>query len=351
MITFISAVFVFGLLIIIHELGHFTVAKLANIKVYELSMGIGTKLIGFKKGETAYNLRLLPIGGFCRMAGMDPDEDAAEGTSMDSENHLPDDRGFNDKPVWVRMAVIVAGPLMNFILAVILFAIIIMMTGMPSESNAIGKVVEGKPAAEAGLIQGDQIVAINGKPVNKWTEVVEQIRANPKEPMNITYVRDKQKTSVIIKPEWDPQEKVGRIGIEPSLQKIGLFQGFKMGLEYTYLVSAKILEFMGGLFTQKASVNDVGGPIRVVAEIGKQAKLGFVNLLNVAAFLSVNLGLFNLFPIPALDGSRLMFLGFEGLRGKPVDPAKENFIHLVGFGLLLLLMVVITYHDISQLMS
>lgn len=350
--TFFAAVFVFGLLVIIHELGHFTVAKLANIKVYELSMGIGPKLLGFRKGETAYNLRLLPIGGFVRMAGMDPEEDTAESEARPGETREDEtDRGFNDKSVLQRMAVIFAGPLMNFVLAIIIFAIIFMFTGMPSNSAVIGKVQAGKPAAQAGLRAGDKITAINQKPVKNWISIVTEIRAQNGKPFKVTFTRDDAKKEIKVKPQYDKTAKRSVIGIEQIIERIGPVAAVKMGAETTYLVSVEIFKVMGSMLTKKASINELGGPVRVTMEIGKAAKQGFMDLLRLAGFLSINLGLFNLFPIPALDGSRLLFLTFEGLRGKPVDPVKENFIHLVGFGLLILLMVVVTYHDISRILS
>lgn len=342
MTTFWASVLVFGLLILFHELGHFTIAKLVGIKVHEFSMGFGPKLVGFKKGETRYNLRAFPLGGFVRMAGMDPEEEDVE-----------EGRGFNEKTVWQRMGVIFAGPLMNFVLAALLVAVIYVVQGIPvaSSGTKLSQVVPGYPAAEAGLKAGDKIVAINDRPVERWDEVVESINRNPEREIEITVDRNGKLLELYVVPQ-EREDGKGFIGIMPQAeyQRMDPLSAVFQGAKYTVQVTALIFQFIGKMiFGQEPA--DLGGPVRVVYEISRAAEFGMVHLLNLAAILSINLGLFNLFPVPALDGSRLVFLVLEKVRGKPVDPEKENFIHLVGFSLLLLFILVITYNDLLQLYS
>ncbi|MDD4168708.1 MAG: RIP metalloprotease RseP [Desulfotomaculaceae bacterium] len=340
MLTFIASIFVFGLLIIFHEFGHFTVAKWVGIKVHEFSLGLGPKLFGIHKGETAYNLRALPVGGFVRMAGMDPEEEDEKDT----------ERGFNQKTVGQRAAVIFAGPLMNFLLAVILLALVFVFQGVPVNTTKVQEVIPAYPAEKAGIITGDKIVAINGQYAEAWEELVAMISERPHEQITVTVKRGDVEKQFNLTTVSDNQDGRGMIGIVPEFgyQKAGPVSAVAMGFDWTGRVTLMIMDYIPKMIVGQEPA-DLGGPVRVVAEIGKAAQVGVLFLIQLAAFLSINLGLFNLFPIPALDGSRLLFLGWEKVFGRPVDPVKENYIHLIGLGLLLMLMVVITYNDIIQI--
>ncbi len=338
MTTFWAAIFVFGLLVFFHELGHFSVAKAVGIKVYEFSLGFGPKLVGVLRGGTAYNLRLLPLGGFVRMAGMDPeDKEAAPGEK------------FGDKTVVQRMAVIAAGPLMNFVLAWLLFAVILFSLGGDpiANSTSIKDVVPGSPAQQIGLQAGDRIIAIEGQKVAGWQDLTSAIHQRPDRETNIVVLRDGRQVQYQVTPQT-AEDGRGLIGIYPFREPVNPLLALTDGLKVTGQYVYSIIYFIGQMFTGRIPA-DLGGPVRIVWEIDRAVESGVIFLLQLAAFLSINLGLFNLFPIPALDGSRLIFLGFEALRGRPVDPARENYIHLVGFGVLLLLVVVVTYNDILQL--
>ena len=342
MLTFIASVFVFGLLIIFHEFGHFIVAKTVGIKVTEFSLGFGPKLLTVPRGETTYNLRLVPLGGFVNMAGMDPNEET-------DENDI--DRGFNKKSVWQRIAVIFAGPLMNFFLAVLLFAVIFMFQGqpVPSSGTGIGDVMPDYPAAIAGLAAGDKILSIDGITVDNWNDMVAIINERPEKDIAVVVLRDGSELPVEMK-TIRGEDGLGKMGIYPAEEyvKIGFLQSISLGLQWTVTFTAVIMEFISKMIFGQVPA-ELGGPVRIVNEIGVAAQLGFLMLLKLAAILSLNLGLFNLFPIPALDGSRILFLLWEKIRRRPFDPVKENFIHLVGFGLLLMLMLIITYNDILQI--
>lgn len=336
--TVLAAIFVFGLLIVFHELGHFLLAKAVGIKVHEFSVGFGPKIFSVPRGETAYNLRLFPLGGFVRMAGMDPEEKVTD-----------EARSFNNKTVLQRMLVIVAGSVMNFVLAILILALIFMAQGLPQYTTGIAQVVPGGPAQQAGLLSGDKIIAINGQQISRWEEMTKIIKTHPGKQLTLTVQRGGENREIQIVPVRDEQGN-GKIGIYPAqeLKRLHLFSALATGTEYTARVTVLIVNFLGQMVTGKAPP-DLGGPVRIVWEIDRAAAFGIFSLLQLAAFLSINLGLFNLFPIPALDGSRLVFLAVEWLRGRPVDPAKENFIHLIGFGLLMLLIIVITYNDVLQL--
>ncbi|MDD4237206.1 MAG: RIP metalloprotease RseP [Desulfotomaculaceae bacterium] len=340
MLTFVASIFVFGLLVLIHELGHFIVAKMVGIKVMEFSLGFGPKVAGVTGEETQYNLRLLPLGGFVRMAGMESDGET------DEEDEL---RGFNKKTISQRIAVIFAGPFMNFLLAALLFALVFAFQGIPVATTVISETPPDYPAFQAGLRPGDQILAINGERIENWDQLVLLIDERPEQNISVSVLRNGAEQQFNIHTVID-ESGTGKIGIVPeqSTRKLGLIESLGQGLVWTGRVTLMILDFLSQMIFGQAPA-DFGGPVRVVSEIGKAASVGFFFLLQLAAFLSINLGLFNLFPIPALDGSRILFLFWEKLRGRPVDPVKENFIHLVGLGLLLLLMVVITYNDILSI--
>ncbi|MEG6511507.1 RIP metalloprotease RseP [Desulforamulus ruminis] len=342
--TFIASVVVFGLLIFFHELGHFLVAKRVGILVHEFSLGFGPKIFGIHRGETIYNLRLLPLGGFVRMAGMDPNEE---------EKDIPVEKTFNHKTALQRAAVIIAGPLMNFVLAAVLFGLVIMMQGIPVASTKVGEVISGYPAQQAGMQAGDKIVAVNDKPVQDWNELVGEVNKYQGEPVKLNVLRDTQELQLTVTTMKDQSGRY-MIGIradekETFIKKMNPLAAMAEGTVYTGKVTGFILVYIGQMITGGGEV-DLGGPVRVVSEIGKAAAFGSFQVMQLAAFLSINLGLFNLFPIPALDGSRVLFLLWEKISGRPVEPSRESFIHLVGFGLLLLLMVVITYNDVVSIM-
>lgn len=330
------AIMIFGVLIFVHELGHFFIAKVNDVKVHEFSLGMGPRILNYQKEETEYSLRILPIGGYVKMAGMDPEDEE-------------DPRGFNKKSVLQRMAVIFAGPLMNFITALLFFVLVFMVVGIPSNSPVI-QVISGHPAEKAGIESGDKILQINETKVTTWEDVVKIIHAHPNEKVELSIKRDEKNLKIMVTPELDEASGKGLIGITQSFERQGFIKAINMGITQAYQFTKLLIGALFQMITG-AIEPELAGPVGVVQMVGEAARVGIASVLTFAGILSINLGLINLFPIPALDGSRLIFLGIEGLRGRPIDPAKENFIHLIGFALLMLLMIVITYQDILRVFS
>jgi regulator of sigma E protease len=343
-VVILIAILVLGFLIFVHELGHFMVAKIVGIQVDEFSIGFGPKLLGYQKKEdtTLYSVRLLPLGGYVKMAGENPEDE-------ESVN------GFNTKPLKHRFAVISAGSIMNFLVAILLIVITYGVIGIPiaSNSNVIGEVVQGSPAMAAGLEGGDRIISINDVATENWEDVTSNIRKNGGQELKLVVERNNQRHSFLIKPKYDPEYEIYQIGITQSIiwQRQGFFQAIQLGLNQSVQFARLVFESIGGLIAGKYSTNDVAGPVGITVAIGEAAKGGIGYLMIFAAVLGINLAIINLLPIPALDGSKLIFLTIEGLWGKPVDPEKENFIHLIGFALLMVFFILITYNDIARIIS
>ena len=333
--TIVLSLVILSLLILVHEWGHFLAAKKAGIQVYEFSIGMGPAIISRTLGETKYLIRLLPIGGYVKMAGMEPGD----------ENNP---RGFNKKSLFQRAAVVSAGSLMNFLLAIVLFVFVFTVIGIPSASNVVGEVMADSPAAEAGLRPGDKILVIDGRKVNNWNDLVGIIHKNPGKRLEMIVQRDNSKFTVNIVPYLDSERNVGLIGIKQSVEKQNLLNSIYLGISNALNIIFMI--FWGFIRMIIGEIPaEVAGPVGIVTIIGDVARFGLANILNFTAVLSLNLGLINLFPIPALDGSRLLFIFVEWLRGKPIDPQKENLIHFIGFAILILIMLIITYQDIIRI--
>ena len=350
MLTTLAIVFAFGSMVMIHELGHYMVAKWFGIKVIEFSFGFGPKIVGYQGKETFYALRLIPLGGYVKLHGMDAEADA-NGQAVIAPTH--DARSFMNKPVWQRMAVIVAGPIMNIVLAIILFVSVFAYLGIPAAgtTNMIGSLVQGKPAAASGIQPGDKILAVNNELTPNWTRLTEVIWAKPDQVLSLTIERDKGKQQTVsVKTEKDAQTGHGMIGIAPEIiyTHASILQSTRYGLERTVDFTKTIVVLLAQMITGKIPA-DVGGPVMIAQVIGDAAQQGLADYLSLIGVLSIQLGLLNLFPIPALDGSRLVFLLIEGVRGKPLNPEKENMIHLVGFVLLMALMLAVTYKDVLRL--
>ncbi|MTI94461.1 MAG: RIP metalloprotease RseP [Firmicutes bacterium] len=335
--TVLVAMIVFGVIILVHELGHFLAARRVGIDVEEFAIGFGPKLFGFKPGATQYSVRLLPLGGYVRMLGEEED--------LYTENP----GSYQNKTPLQRMFVIAAGPVMNFVLALVLFMVIFGAFGIYVNEPLIGSVTPGLPAAESGLQPGDRILSMNGTEPETWTDLQQYIHGSDGQPINMTVQRDAQMVELTVVPR-DAGEFY-EIGIGMSSRRLPVLESIKRGFQETYYLTLAIFESIVMIFTRQIPAEDIAGPIGIVHFIGQAARAGIINVLSLAALISVNLGIFNLLPIPALDGSKLVILGVELVRRKPLDPHKENLVHLVGFALLISLMIFVMYQDILRILN
>lgn len=329
--TIVISLIVFATLIVIHEFGHFIVAKKTGVAVEEFSIGMGPLLLDKNYNNTQYSLRLLPIGGYCQMQGEDSEDN--------------DEGSFMSKPPIIRFLIILAGPLMNLILAWIFFIIIGLSIGVPT--TMINNVMNNYPAQRAGLKPGDEIISINNEKINDWNEM-SQIISKADKKMDISVHRNGKLVQLTMKPRYDASTKRNIIGIEPVLSH-DFFVSLKWGISQVYDVSKSILTALGMLLFKGFNLNGFVGPVGTINFIGKVAKTGLLNLMNLSAVISINLGVFNLIPIPALDGSKLLFILIEMIRGKPIAPEKENAVDFIGLIALLAFSALITYKDIINL--
>lgn len=339
----IIAILLFSFIIIFHELGHFLLAKANGIRVDEFSLGLGPTLIGKQIGGTFFCIKLLPFGGACMM-GEDDADDTSEGS-------------FNSKSVWARISVIAAGPVFNLILAWIFCVILIGATGY--QSTEITSVLDGYSAQEEGLQPGDVIKEINGRNVHLWDDVRLYTLTHPNDtPYEVVYERDGEEYTAMIEPRQLEGDGSPLLGVtSENFERPGVFGSMQYGMyKLKYWINYTV-DSLRMLVTGQVGIKDMSGPVGIVNVVDdvyqSAAPAGvlaiILNLMNFGTFLSANLGLVNLLPIPALDGGRLVFLIIEAVRRKRVPPEKEGMVHFAGFALLMVLMVVVMYNDIMKL--
>lgn len=337
MITAIAAIAIFCILILSHEFGHFIAAKACGVYVSDFSLGMGPKLVKWQGKETQYTLRLFPIGGWCKMVGEEEDSDSP--------------RAYCNKKAWQRMLIIAGGPVMNFVMAIILFVIIFMMMGTYSTENVVGAPVEGTPAAVAGLQSGDQVLQVNDLVISDWDDIKTAInQQEPGSQLALLISRDGVQQTIFVTPYFDETSGSWMVGLLPDKAKQNFFAAIGLGVKQSIFFTKELILAIVGMIKGTTPV-DLAGPVGIVSIIGDAANYGMQSLLLLAAYLSINLGIVNLLPLPALDGSKLVFLLVEVIRRKPINPDREGMVHLVGFVLLIGLMVVLTYSDIVRLIS
>lgn len=414
--TAIAFIIIFGAIVFFHELGHFLFAKKAGIMVREFAIGMGPKIFAMTKGETLYTIRLLPIGGYVRMAGEDLDSielqpgfrlgirlndaNEIEQIVLNQNKQFPDmlfleveksdlmkemyiegyneeerlvrykvarnavinengketfiapyDRQFGSKTVGQRSLAIFAGPLFNFILSFFIFVALGLLQGIPTYEPVITTVVPESPAEQAGMQDGDLVTMINGVTITSWKELSEEVKVSPNEAMDFTVERNGESLDLNMTPNEvvAGKEKVGQIGVTySSPMEKNPVKAVAYGAEQTYNTTVLIFTALGNLINGQFSIDDLSGPVGIYKVTEDVAESGVYNLIYWAALLSINLGIMNLLPLPALDGGRLLFFLFEAIRGKPVDKQKEGMIHFVGIMLLMVLMVVVTWNDIQR---
>lgn len=345
--TIIYFILILGIIVCIHEFGHFLFAKKAGIYVYEFSIGMGPRLWKWKRknDETVYSIRLLPIGGFVQMAGED--------LAADEKSEIPKEKQMQNKKWHQRFLTIIAGVLFNFILAIVLLFIIALVNGAPYLGTRVGQVSKDSPAAIAGLEAGDAIIKVGNKKVNNSDMLMLEIQVQDGKETNMVVKKENGTTKTItIQPK-----KISINGSEgyqygfslQSKNKNGILSAIKYSFEKTISLVEQMGAIIGYLFTGKLKLSSLAGPVGIFQVVGETAKTGLLNIIFLIAFMSINVGFINLLPIPAFDGGRLLFLIIEKIKRSPVSPKVENAIHGLGFILLMVLMVVITYHDILRL--
>ena len=349
--TILSTVVVLGILIFVHELGHFLVAKRMGVIVLRFSLGFGPKIAAVTRGETEYRLSLIPLGGYVKMLGEDSEEEVTEEQR---------ERSFQNQAVRKRFAIVLAGPLMNFVLAIVIFTLIYAFAGMPERLPEIGSVNPGSPAEQAGIQAGDKVLSINGTPIRIWDDLPERIEKNGEKPLKMEISRGEQTLSITVVPAVDEVKNIfgepvkrpliGVVASEKySVRKVNpLYAGY-YGLEQTWELSKLFFLTVVKLIERVVPLHTLGGPILIAQMAGQQAQQGLVALINFMALISVNLAVLNLLPIPVLDGGHLLFFTIEAIFRKPLSLKKLEWAQKVGLLVLLTLMVVVFYNDIMRL--
>jgi regulator of sigma E protease len=358
--TIISFAIVLGLLIFVHEFGHFVWAKLFGVKVQKFSLGFGPKLVGRQFGETEYLISAFPLGGYVKMFGENPGELAEERLSPGELK-----RSFATRPVWQRFIIVAGGPMFNLIFAMFIFFIIVWVAGMPQplDSTMIGGVGQDTPAAEAGLLEGDIILAIDGKETRHWEDVSRYIKNSDGKAVVLTLERKGQHLDLTVKPRMETTrnifgEEVGQrylIGIarseEVTYEKVGFFKSLQAGLVQTW--SWIYLTVMGlvKIIQKVVPASELGGPILIAKIAGERMQAGWLNFLYFMGVLSVNLGILNLLPIPILDGGHLVFFSVEAIMRKPLNLRTMEILQQVGLVILGTLMIFVFYNDLVRVFS
>ena len=336
--SIIVAFLVFLTLVTIHEFGHFIMAKWAGIKVNEFAVGMGPAILKKQKGETLYSLRIFPLGGYCAMEG--EDEDSA------------DERSFDNAKAYKRLVVILAGAFMNMLLAVVAFLIVNMQSGFTDLS--IDKIEANSPAYIAGIQENDEIISYNGKKPLLFLELRNMIINSKNESDTLTLKRAGKLINVEIKPELATIEDNGKtieykkIGIMPKV-RYDFFGAFKESINTCRYAFRSMFDFLGRAFKGNVKKNEVSGPVVIIKTIASAAKVGFSSVMFLLGLISINLAFFNLLPFPALDGGKAVFILFEMITGIKPNKKVEYIVNIVGFSLLILLFLFVTYNDIKGL--
>ena len=330
----VYAILAFSILIVIHELGHFTMAKLNNVKVEEFALGMGPQIFAVQGKETKYMIKAFPIGGYVKMLG----------EQEESENPQ-DPRAFSNKTSLQKLSIIIAGPIMNLILGIFLFAVIAANKGYAAP--VVSSLVPNQPAQTAGLQVGDELLEIDGSKILTWEDFVTKIYTSDGKTLEVSYSRNDVVSTAYMTPVMDAELNRYIVGIYPSeVKSPGLLQSARYGFVETWSLAKQTFSFLGTLVTGKASMNDFGGPVTIIKYTGEAAKAGILVLTNFAAYISIQLAIFNIIPFPALDGGFIFLYLFEIITGKKVDEKKVGLINYVGFALLMALMVFVTIKDI-----
>ena len=355
MTTLFSFIVVLGILIFVHEFGHFIVAKGFDVKVTKFSLGFGPRLAGKQWGETEYLISALPLGGYVKMVGEQSSDEI-------SEEDAP--RAFANKPVWQRFLIVFAGPFANLFFSFFLFSVMFSIAGLPilKPTTMIGRVVEGGAGAAAGLKAGDQFIKINDQEIKEWSDVYYLVTNSNGAPLRMTILRDNQEITITaraekseIKNEFGEVTGTGyRLGIERDMSAMefedaSIIEAVEAGYRQTWDMMRKTVIGIAKMVQRVIPASEIGGPILIAQLAGKQFKAGWLEFCYFMGFLSVNLGILNLLPVPVLDGGHLVFFSLEAVRRKPLTREAMERLQMIGLALLVSLMVFAFYNDIMRM--
>jgi regulator of sigma E protease len=353
MITALATVIVLGVLIFVHELGHFLMAKLFGVRVEAFSLGFPPRLVHKRIGETDYRLSVIPLGGYVKLFGENPKDEVPPELEPVSFSH---------HPLWHRFLIVLAGPAFNLIFASLALFLVFAFSGVPYLTTEIGGVKEGSPAAQAGLLKGDQILSVAGEAMSRWEDLSVKIRQSGEHPLTLSVRRGDRDFQVQVTPQrmvtsdiFGAQVSAVIIGItsgdHPAVEQVGPIRALGLGVVYTGRLTWLTVESLHKLVAREVPLKSIGGPILIAQMAGKQAEMGWTYLVQFMAALSINLFLINLLPIPILDGGHLFFFTLEAIRGKPVPLQHREMAQGLGLMLLLALMILVFYQDILRLVQ
>jgi len=342
LIAILSFAVVFTIVALVHEFGHYLVAKRSGIRVPECGIGFGPRLFSFKKGETTYAVNLIPILAYVNVSGESEEDDPS----------CPEDQKFYNKPLFVRFLLAFLGPFFNIVLAFLILALVFTFAGVPkSVSNEIDKISPNSPAEKVGLMAGDKLLSIDNAPVVKMESSIDYIHKHPDKQLLLKVSRNGKELIFKVTPKLDPKLNVGLIGFSPKplYLQVSPLQALYFACQQTLSMIALMFVILWKLFTGGISLGELAGPVGIAQITGTYAQSGLLSLLSFVAFLNVNVGIINLLPLPALDGGRITFMLIELIRRKPIDIKTENKIHQWGLIVLLGLMAAITVNDVFRI--
>jgi regulator of sigma E protease len=382
MLSWIAPIVVFGLVVLVHELGHFLAARFVGIYAPRFSIGFGPALWRRRFGETEYVIAALPLGGYVRMATRDDEtlaaiegggeEGAVDGSRPDYDPNalkpfgpkpIPPDRWFDSKPLWAKLLTLGSGVVMNVLLAIVVMSGLYAGYGRPYVPAVIDSIVPQRPAQRAGLQPGDSVIALDGRPVATWSDVIDRVTAAPGRAIDMVVVRRGSEVRLTITPELaddaDPITgepiQVGRVGAGPrpntARERLNIIEAVGAGWSDTWAMTGLVLKVVGGLVTGRVSVNQLGGPIAIASSSVQAARGGLETLFRLIAFISVNLAVLNLLPIPILDGGQMLIVIAESVKGRPFSARAREYIARAGVLAIGLLFVLVMFNDIKRLLG
>jgi len=360
----IPFLFVLTIVVFFHELGHFLVARWNGVKVLTFSLGFGPELIGFNdRHNTRWKISAIPLGGYVKFFGDESEASTPSSVALATMTEEEREGSFHHKSVGARAAVVAAGPIANFVLAIVIFTCLFTFFGKPSTTAQVDSVQAGSAAAAAGFQPGDVVKAIDGSPIGSFSDMQRIVGIKAGEALSFTVKRGDTTLELNATPElkeikdsFGNAHRLGVLGItratnpgDATTERVNPAAAFVLGVKETWFVVDRTIAYIGGVFTGREAADQVGGPLRIAQISGQVATIGVTALIHLAAVLSISIGLLNLFPVPLLDGGHLLFYAFEAVRGRPLSERAQEMGFRIGLGLVLMLMVFATYNDILHL--